>query len=92
MTKDEVMKFLDTASTEVFSEIRQRMTQIVKDRNFQDYLDKNKWKTDRTKRICELHDSGMTFNEIGVLYDITGKRCREIYKKEKQWQQIRGQA
>lgn len=82
MTKDEVMKFLDTASPEVFSEIRARMTEIVRDRDFQKYLARNKARTDRTQRICELHKSGMTFKELGELYNISRSRCQQIYQKE----------
>ena len=92
MTKDDVMKFLDTASTEVFSEIRARMTQIVRDRNFQEHLAKNGAKRDRIERICEMKKSGMTFDQIGEVFNISTGRCRQIHAREMHLMKYRSKA
>lgn len=90
MTKDDVMKFLETASPEVFSEIRKRMVQIIKDRDVQDSLERGKAKTDRKQRICDLHKSGMTFKKIGEIFGISAGRCQQIHSKEMRWRKYKG--
>jgi DNA-directed RNA polymerase sigma subunit (sigma70/sigma32) len=92
MTKDEVFKFLDTAEPEVCAEIRAYMAEIVRNRNFKNYLDKNKARSDRIQRICELHNSGKTYRAIGEMYNISPSRVREIYLKEQRFRGIRGEA
>jgi DNA-directed RNA polymerase specialized sigma subunit len=81
MTKNDVINFLNTASAEVFSDIKTHMAQIVRDRKFQEYLAKEKTKEERIKKICDLYESGMTFKQIGEIFDISGGRCQQIYKK-----------
>jgi len=47
MTKDQVMKFLDTASPKVFSEIKVHMVQIMRDKDSAQNLAKQKERSDR---------------------------------------------
>lgn len=81
MTKDEVMKFLDTATPEVFAEIRARMAQINRDRKFGQYIAKRDDDQKRKLKIISLRQSGMRFDDIGKMYNITGARCREIFNR-----------
>ena len=91
MTKDDVMKFLDTASTEVFSEIRAHMTQVVRDREAQESLAKEDKRKDRIKKIFEMKESGMTFKQIGEVFNISAGRCQQIHQRAIWWLKIRGE-
>jgi DNA-directed RNA polymerase specialized sigma subunit len=82
MNKDEVMKFLNTASPEVFSEIKVHMVQIMRDKDSAQNLAKQKEKSDRLQRICELRQSGMTFKQIAEIFNISSGRCQQIHARE----------
>jgi hypothetical protein len=89
MTKDEVLNFLQTASTTDFSEIRQRMTKIVQDRELQEYLKKQEQRHARTKKIVELRESGLSFGQIAILYDLSKGRVQQIYSRHLLFKKIR---
>ena len=75
MTKDEVMKFLNTASPEVFSEIKVHMVQIMRDKDSAQNIAKQKEKSDRIQRIGELN--------------ISSGRCQQIHAREMLKRKIR---
>lgn len=89
MTKDEILNFLQTASMEDFSEIRQRMTKIVKDREFQEYLKKQEQRYARIEKIVELRESGLSFGQIAILYDLSKSRVQQIYSRHLRYKKIK---
>lgn len=88
MTKDEVLIFLQTASTADFSEIRQRMTKIIQDRELQVYLKKEEQRNARIEKIVELRESGLSFGQIANLYDLSSSRVNQIYNRHMRYRKI----
>jgi len=88
MTKDEVLNFLQTASTADFSEIRQRMTKIIQDREFQEYLKKQEQRYARIEKIVELRESGLSFGQIANLYNLSSGRIQQIYSRHLRYRKI----
>ena len=39
---------------------------------------------DRNREIYDLHEKGVSFNELGKKYDISGQRAKTIYDDYKQ--------
>lgn len=88
MTKDEVLNFLQTASTADFSEIRQRMTKIIQEREFQEYLKKQEQRYARIEKIVELRESGLSFGQIANLYNLSSGRIQQIYSRHLRYRKI----
>ena len=81
MTKEEVFKFLNTATPEIFHEIRAHMTKIRQDRQFAEYLEKKNQKDDRNKKIIEMRLSGMAYKYIAEDFGLSEGRVYQIYKR-----------
>jgi DNA-directed RNA polymerase sigma subunit (sigma70/sigma32) len=91
MTKDEIIEFLKNSTPEEFFEIKKAMIDITNERELQEDLAIIKARKDRVKRICDLHDSGMTFKDIGSLFNISGGRCQQIHQAQMRKLNSRGQ-
>lgn len=92
MTKNDVLKFLDTASPEMFSEIRAYMTKIRQDREFAEFLEKKKQKQDRTEKMYAYRLQGKTYKDIAEIFELSAGRCQQICKRHERRLQRQKQA
>ena len=83
MTKEDVFKFLNTATPEVYAEIRAHMVKIRQDREFAKYLEKNEARRSRIEKIWFYHSQGKSNKEIGEIFNLSSARIAQLIKQHK---------
>ena len=74
MTKEDVFKFLNTATPEVYAEIRAHMVKIRQDREFAKYLENLQRSNEQLVKLIAIHhkkdkNDSLSKSEIDNLYD-----------------------